>query len=91
MIFFIKIIKWIPPYWDNKALPQNFLIIYFIYIENKCFSDVIRNFEKGEKKLCQKADSNPGLLRQNVNNKRVPSAPLELTITYSLLSFWLSQ
>ncbi len=41
-----------PPYWDNKALPHNFLIISFIFIEDKCFSDVIWNFEKGEKTLC---------------------------------------
>ncbi len=42
-----------PPYWDNKALPTptltlpdtfifNFLIISFIFIENKCLSDAIR-------------------------------------------------
>ncbi len=43
-----------PPYWDNKALPTqtltltlpyiicNFLIFSFIFIENKCFSDMMR-------------------------------------------------
>ncbi len=43
-----------PPYWDNKALPHNFLIIYFIFIENKCFSDVIWNFLKGEKNFVKR-------------------------------------
>ncbi len=38
----------------NKALPHTFLIISFIFIENKCFSDVMW-FEiwKGRKKLRQ--------------------------------------
>ncbi len=41
------------PYWENKVLPTptltlpdtilNFLIIFFIFIENKCLSDVIRD------------------------------------------------
>ncbi len=57
----IQIIKWMPPYWDNNALPHNFLILYFIFIENKCFSDV---FWKGRKKLCQKVDLSRS--RQNV-------------------------
>ncbi len=43
-----------PLYWDNKALSHNFLIISFIFIENKCFSDVIWNFEKGEKNFAKR-------------------------------------
>ncbi len=46
-----------PPYWVNKALPTptltlsdtfifNFLIISFIFIENKCLSDAIWEKEK---------------------------------------------
>ncbi len=49
-----------PPYWDNKALPRNFLIIYFIFIEKKMLFWCDLKFFKGRKKLCQKADSNPG-------------------------------
>ncbi len=41
VIFLIQIIKWMPTYCDNKALPHNFLIISLIFIENKCFSDGI--------------------------------------------------
>ncbi len=37
----------------------NFLIMSFIFIKNKCFSDVIWNLKR-EKKVHQKADSNPG-------------------------------
>ncbi len=74
-----------PPYSDNNALPHNFFILDFLFIENKCFSDVIWNFEKGEKKLCQKVDLTPGRSRQNVKNIHLPSAPLERTITHSLL------
>ncbi len=62
-------------YWDNKALPTptltlpdtfifNFLVISFIFIENKCFSGVIWNLKR-EKKVCQKVDLNPGRSRQN--------------------------
>ncbi len=43
-----------PPYWDNKALPHNFLIISFIFIENKCFCDVIWNYEKVEKNFARR-------------------------------------
>ncbi len=49
-----------PPYWDDKALPTyhnptqyfilNFLIISFIFIENKCLSNVIWDW-KGRKKF----------------------------------------
>ncbi len=48
IIIFIQIIKWMPPYWDNKALPTparyfllNCSIISFIFIENKSFFDMI--------------------------------------------------
>ncbi len=48
-----------PPYWDNKALPNptqyfmfNFFIISFIFIENECLSDAMI-FEKGEKSLAK--------------------------------------
>ncbi len=54
IIILIQIIKWMPPYWDNNALPHNFLTLYFIFIENKCFSDVIWNFEKGEKNFAKR-------------------------------------
>ncbi len=50
-----------PPYWDNKALPTptqyfifNFLIISFIFIKNKCFSDVIWNLKREEKKFAKR-------------------------------------
>ncbi len=57
-----------PPYWDNKALPtptltlpdtlfSTFLIISFIFIENKCLSDAIW-YLKREKKVRQKVASN---------------------------------
>ncbi len=59
-------------YWDNKTLPTPtltltlpdilfsiFLIISFIFIENKCFSDVIW---KREKKSLQKSGFEPGLI-----------------------------
>ncbi len=49
-----------PPYWDNKALPTptltlpdtfifNFLIISFIFIENKCLSDAIWDLKREKK------------------------------------------
>ncbi len=49
MIILIQIIKWIPSYWVNKALPTPTLTltdnllgyISFIFIENKCLSDAI--------------------------------------------------
>ncbi len=53
IIILIQIIKWMPPYWDNKALTRyfifNFLIISFIFIENKCLSDVIWDLKRGKK------------------------------------------
>ncbi len=57
-----------PPYWDNKALPTpnptwyfifNFLVISFIFIENKCFSGVILNLKREKKKL-PKGEFEPG-------------------------------
>ncbi len=49
-----------PPYWYNKALPTptltlpdtfifNFLIISFIFIENKCLSDAIWDLKRDKK------------------------------------------
>ncbi len=49
-----------PPYWDNKALPTptlilpdtfifNFLIISFIFIENKCLSDALWDLKREKK------------------------------------------
>ncbi len=66
-----------PPYWDNKALPTptltlpwyfifNFLIISFIFIENKCLSDAIWDLKR-EKKVRQKAGSNSGRSRQKAH------------------------
>ncbi len=57
----IQIIKWMPPYSDNKALPTptlnlNFLIISSIFIENKCLSDVIWDLKREGKKRSTKAD-----------------------------------
>ncbi len=51
-----------PPYWDNKALPTptltlpntfifNFLIISFIFTENKCLSDAIWDLKREKKKI----------------------------------------
>ncbi len=43
MIILIQIIKWMPSYWENKALPTpsryffNFLIISFIFIKINAF------------------------------------------------------
>ncbi len=52
-----------PPYWDNKALPTypnptryfifNFLIISFIFIENKCLSDAIWDLKREKKSLAK--------------------------------------
>ncbi len=58
----IQIIKWMPPYWDNKALPTPtltlpdtfifyFLIISFISIENKCLSDAMWDLKRNKKKF----------------------------------------
>ncbi len=51
------IIKWMPPYWDNKALPTptryfifNFLIISFSFIENKCLSVCVWDLKRENKK-----------------------------------------
>ncbi len=71
--------KWMPPYWNNKALPTttltdtfilNFLIISFILIKKKCYSDVIW---KGRKKVLTQVD---GIKRSMTH--ALPPAPLEL-------------
>ncbi len=61
-IVLIQIIKWMSPYRDNKALPNptryfifNFLIISFIFIENKCLSDAIWDLKR-EKKSSAKGE-----------------------------------
>ncbi len=43
----------------------NFLIMSLIVIKNKCFSDVIWNLKREEKKLAKKVDSYLGWSRQN--------------------------
>ncbi len=75
MIILIQIIKWMPPYWYNKppyTYPNptryfifNFLIISFIFIENKCLYDVIRHLKREKKKVRQKSGSNPGRSRSH--------------------------
>ncbi len=51
-----------PPYWDKSppyTYPNptryffNFLIISFIFIKNKCFSDVIWNLKSEKKKFAK--------------------------------------
>ncbi len=75
-----------PPYWDNKALPTptltlpntfilQFLIISFIFIENKCLSDAIWDLKR-EKKIGGKR--RPGT-RVNVSSV-VSSTPLKLML-----------
>ncbi len=64
-IILIQIIKWMPPYWDNKALPTptltnpilyfNFSIIFLI-IENKCLSDVKWDLKREGKKRMARVD-----------------------------------
>ncbi len=69
IIIFIKINKWIPPYWDNKTLPGptkpdkhynikylcfQVLLISCIFIENKCLSDLISDEKREKNKLGKK-------------------------------------
>ncbi len=72
--------KWMPPYWNNKALPTttltdtfifNFLIISFILIKKKCYSDVIW---KGRKK-----SSNPGRWHQKEYDTRFTTCAAGVT------------
>ncbi len=78
-------------YWDNKALPTptRYIIFYFlvisIFIENKCFSDVIWNVKMEKKSLQKRVE--PGSSTLHV----LPSAPLELTTSNSLLWCWPAQ
>ncbi len=75
-----------PPYWDNKALPTptltlpntfilKFLIISFIFIENKCLSDAIWDLKR-EKKI---GDKRRAGTRVNVSSV-VSSTPLKLML-----------
>ncbi len=75
-----------PPYWDNKALPTptltlpntfilTFLIISFIFIENKCLSDAIWDLKR-EKKI---GDKRRAGTRVNVSSV-VSSTPLKLML-----------
>ncbi len=61
ILILIQIIKSMPPYWDNKALPTPTLTLPYILfstfwlfslslLKNKCFSDCNLEFEK-EKKI----------------------------------------
>ncbi len=52
----------------NQYFILKMLIISFIFIENKGLSDAIWDLKKGEKKVSQKADSNPGRTRQKECN-----------------------
>ncbi len=81
IIDLIQIIKWMPPYWDNKALPTptltlpdtfilNFLIISFIFIENKCLSDAICDLKREKKSLA----------KGGVDLGSIPSKSMLLTI-----------
>ena len=78
MIILIQIIKWIPPYWYNKALPTptlyfifTFLIISLIFVENKCLYDVIQDLKREKKKVWQKGGSNSGQLHQKAKAKHL--------------------
>ncbi len=61
MIVLIQIIKWMPPYLDNKALPiptllypiKVFRLFYYFlnFIENKCLSDAIWDLKREKKTL----------------------------------------
>ncbi len=76
----IQIIKWMPPYWYNKALPTPTLTLpdtlfsTFWLFPLRC--DM--RFEKGEKKVWQKASSNQGRSRQKHYGMRFTTAPLKL-------------
>jgi len=75
-----------PPYWDNKALPNltryfifNFLMIAFIFIENK-LCDLKREKNLAEKRIRTRVD------RINMNSTHVlPSTPLVLMKVIHLL------
>ncbi len=64
IIILIQIIKWMPPYWDNKALPtptltlpdtlfSTFWLFPSFFIENKCPSDVMGDKKKSGKRWIQ--------------------------------------
>ncbi len=86
-----------PPYWDNKALTTtypnptryfifNLLVIYLIFIENKCFYNVIWNLKNEEKKKYAKRRNRIRVDRVKMSTTHtLPSAPLELMTVNSLL------
>ncbi len=66
-----------PPYWDNKALPNptryfnfNFFIISFIFIENKCLSDAIWDLKREKKKFG----------KRRIRTRSIMSKSMHLTI-----------
>ncbi len=48
-------------------------------------------FEKGEKKVCQKADSNPGWSRQNKYYTRFTICPTRTDDSWPSFVIWLAQ
>ncbi len=84
--------QWSPPYTYPTPTPPlphtfifNFLIISFIFIENKYFSDVIWNLKRERKKLVKR------WFRTRVNHIKMstthilPSAALELITVNNIL------
>ncbi len=73
----ILIIKRMPPYWVNKALPTPILTLpdtlfstfwlFPLFYRKKMPFRCDMKFEKGEKKVCQKMDSNPGWSHQKAH------------------------
>ncbi len=75
-----------PPYTypnPRRYFIFNFMIISFIFIKNKCLSDVIWDLKR-EKKVRQKVGSNSGQSRQNA--RALSSTPLKLMWNEGLFS-----
>ncbi len=67
----------------------NFLIISFIFIENKCLYDAIWDLKRErKKKIGQRRDRTTGRPRQKDMTPDLPSAPLKLTPQFTLLCFF---
>ncbi len=68
IIILFQIIKWMAHFWDNKALPTptvtlpvtflffQLFIIFLIFIEIKCFSEVIWDLKREGKKKLKRRD-----------------------------------